>query len=110
MRGIERLRRDQRENILDVVVAEIFLLLGFQFLIRIDDDAARGELADQLRQKLALMELDIAQTLVAFDDLLLRRASVGSELVNRGHYLMLQAADSLHEEFVDGGASDGEEL
>ena len=110
MRGVERLRRDQRKNILDVVIAQIFLLLRLQALVRIDDDVAGRELLDQLGKQRALTRLDLAQALVAFGDLLLRRTPVGRQLVHAGDHLMLQSADALHEKLVDGRASDGEEL
>ena len=70
------------------------------------DSRSRLSNADQL----ALLLLDLAHHGVTFRDLLLRRAPVNRQFMHAGDDLLLEAADALHEEFVEVGRGDREKL
>ena len=76
MRRIHRLRRDQREDVAQVVLAHPRLLLGVELLERRDPHADAAQLAEQPVEDLHLAGLEPGGQLEAVDDLLLRRAAV----------------------------------
>ena len=69
-----------------------------------------SKLTPELDPEGLLFAVQVAEDLVGLDDLLLRGAAIDGELVHPGGDLLLQASDSLHEELVEDGPGDGEEL
>ena len=69
-----------------------------------------GEQAEQLVLDAAAVDVELAHPVVALGDLLLRRAAVDADFGNARGRLQFQAADALHEEFVEIGAGDRQEL
>ena len=57
-----------------------------------------------------LRAFDIANDLAAFVDLLSGCAPVHRQILNSGAELLFESADALHEELVEVGADDGNEL
>src|SRR4029077_1066330 len=58
----------------------------------------------------ALAALKVADLAIALGNLLMRGAAVHRELMDASSDLLLEAADALHEKFVEIGSGDGEEL
>ena len=69
-----------------------------------------GKPLEQLGQQCALLGLERADLDEALRDLLLRRAAVVGQLLHPGDRLLLEAADPLHEKFVEVRRGDGQEL
>ena len=110
MRRIHRLRRDQREDVLVVLVAQFGLFLQGQILVGADLDIGIVQLLAQKQEILVDAILDLVDDAVGFLDLFLGRAAVHRSQLDARCPLLLEAADALHEEFVDIGTDDGDEL
>src|SRR5216683_369304 len=100
MRGIDRERRDQREDIVEIGFTQSGLLLGTQVLIRNQPDAVCLQEGEKPGQNFALVLLLRVDVGIAFGDLLRWRAPVDRKLLDAGSDLLLQAADPFHEELV----------
>ena len=110
MGRVHRLRRHQRENVLVVVLANRFALVIRQAGVEPYADAVIFQLAENMRTDLALALLLVAHHQVALVDLLLRSAPVNRQLMHPSDDLLFQAADALHEKFVEIGRGDRQEL
>ncbi len=110
MRRVHRLGRDERKDVLEVLVPKPALIGLGEGLIGRDLHADLTELFLKLHPETLLFGGQGADDLVRLLDLLNRGAAVDRELVNAGCHLLLEAADALHEELVENRASDGDEL
>ena len=110
MRRVHRLRRHQRKNVVEVVLAKPRLvILGELFVARYGHPDA-GELFSKLEPEALLFDVDRADHLLCLPDLLRGRTPVDGEFVHSGSDLLLQAADALHEELVEVRGGDRQEL
>src|SRR6266851_7150635 len=110
MRGIDRERRDQREDVGEIGFTQSGLLLDTQLLIRNQPDTVSRQEGEKPGQNFAVAQLLRADLSIAFDDLLRWRAPVDRELLDAGSGLLLQAADPFHEELVKIGGGDREKF
>jgi hypothetical protein len=101
MRRIERQRRHEREDVLEIAVAQRALFAGVELLVLQELDAVLAQRFGQLERELALLALELAHHGVALGDLFLRRAAVDRPFLHAGGDLLLETADPLHEEFVE---------
>ena len=108
--GVERQRREHREDLLLVVGAERGLLAGVQPRVVDDVDAGGVELGQKLRPDLARLAHDAAGALLHDRQQLLRRVAVGRDLGHARLDLLAQAGDADHEELAEDRADDADEL
>ncbi len=102
--GVHRQRRYQRENVLEIVLAYLGALLFGQFLVGDQPDVMLAERIEDVLEDHALSLLEAPDVRVAFRDLLARRAPIGRHLLHPGDHLLLEAADPLHEKFIQVGS------
>src|SRR6185369_3802608 len=110
MGRVDGLGGQKRKDIGVVMLAKLFSLLRGQCVISLDHNALLLKERGDLMKRLSLAEIDIPDDSVAFHDLLARRAAIQGKLPHAGPDLLLEAADTLHEELVQVGADDGNEL
>ena len=108
--GIHRQRSYQREDVLKIMLADIGALVIGQFVIGDQADIVLLETLKQLVQNLALTLLHPSDIRVAFRNLLARAAPIGRHFLHSGDHLLFKAADAFHEEFVEIGSRNGQEL
>jgi hypothetical protein len=90
--------------------AQSLLLRRGQVLPRAQRDVVLTQDIEQLEIGGPDVARERAHERHAFVDLLLRRAAVDGQVLDPGADLLLQAADPLHEEFVEVGVDDRQEL
>src|SRR5229473_6906539 len=110
MRGIDRERRDQREDVGEIGFTQSGLLLDTQVLMRNQPDTVCLREGEKPGQNFALALLLHADLSIAFGDLPRWRAPVDRKLLNAGSGLLLQAADPFHEELVKIGGGNREKF
>jgi len=110
MGGIRRLRRHQRQDVLVVVVTQLLLLMRSKRIPAREHDVVFAQLPCHPLEDLPAAHLHLAHQLVALADLLPRREAVDRELLDAGDHLLLEASDALHDEAVEVGAGDRDEL
>ena len=110
VRRVDRLGRHQGHDVLDVVVPQAAAFLLVQVRVIENLDSVFGEATQHLGEDALLAPLDLRNDVLSLVNLLLRRAAVDRQLLNAGPDLLLETADALHEELVEIGAHDGEEL
>jgi hypothetical protein len=108
--GVGGLRRDERKDVVVVVVAKALLVRVLQILVVPQLDLVGRELGDHDAVEGRLSSFDLADHRVALPDLLLGCAAVGGERANPRGGLLLQPADPPHDELVEMGADHSEEL
>ncbi len=110
VRGIDGLGRDQREDVLEVVLAQVGAVLARQVVVAGDDDVVLAQLLDETRHQVVHALLERAHDLIRLADLLPGGATVHGQLGHARALLLLEAADALHEELVEIRRRDGQEL
>src|SRR5689334_11392510 len=110
MRRIHRLRRDEGEDVAQVVLAHPGSLRSIELLERSDPHAGALEIDDDLFEDLRLPRFEPRDQLERVGDLLLWRAPIWREAVHLCADLLLEPTDALLEELVDIRAHDREEL
>jgi hypothetical protein len=110
MGRVHGLGRDQGEDVAQVDLAQLPLLRLVQIVISLHPYAVIGQQSTHLLPDAPLVLLDVAHLGVAFGDLQLGAAPVDGQFLHAGAQLLLEAADALHEEFVEIGVDDGQEL
>ncbi len=108
--GVERQRREHREDPLLVVLAEHGLLRGVEIGVVDDVDAGGIQLGPELAEALARRLHDAPGALLGQREQLLRRVAVGRRLGDTGLDLLPQAGDAHHEELAEDRADDADEL
>ncbi len=108
--GVERQRRQHREDLLLVVVLERGPLPGIQAVVVDDVDAGRVELGPQVAEALAGRLHDAPGALLRDGQQLLRRVAVRGRLGHAGLDLLPQAGDAHHEELAEDRPDDADEL
>ena len=110
MRGIDRQRRHQGKDVRQIALAQLRPLVVGKLVPADDRDAVRRQQVQQLQIRPAQFLGQILDEREAGRDLLLRRAAVDRQIMHAGADLLLQAADPLHEELVEIGVDDRQEL
>ena len=110
VRRVDGLRGDEREDVLEVVLAQSLLFAVREVVVFEEEHPVRLELAQQRRDERVTLRLELADDRVARLDLLLRSAPVGAQVLEARSHLLFEPADPLHEEFVEVRADDGREL
>ena len=108
--GVRRLGCHQRVDVAHVVLAQPLAVLPTQVLPGRDPDALGCQRAKYRGSGLPLPCLELAHHGVALLDLFAGSAAVNGALGDPRLGLLLQSADPLHEELVQVGSDDGEEL
>ena len=93
-----------------VVIPQVILFRRRQVLVSGDDDPMLSHLVQRAQQRPVLLLFEPAHKGPARFELVFRRAAVNRAILNAGAALLLESADSLHEELVDVRAYDGDEL
>ncbi len=110
MRRIHRQRRDQRENVLLIVLADLLAVGLGQFCEGPNANLVAAQIVKQIDIGGALLKAELGHDGAAFLKLLVRRAAIDGQLADAGADLLLQAADPLHEELVHVGRGDRQKL
>ena len=93
MRRIHRDRRNQREDVLEVVLAHLGLFGLAEFVVATDPDADLGQLLREIDRQVALLTLEVPDHLVTLRELFERGPTVDRELVDAGAELLLNIAN-----------------
>ena len=110
MRRIKRQRRDERKNVAQILLAQLSAFGGGELGPVQDADVAFGQQREQTPFHPQAIALEFAHPRIAGGYLLLRRVPVDGWLGHARGGLKLQATDALHEELVQIGACDRQEL
>ena len=108
--GVERQRREHREDLVLVVAPQRGALLRVEVGVVDDVDAGGLELGPELAEALARRLHDAPGALLREGQQLLRRVAVGGGLGDAGLDLLPQAGDAHHEELAEDRADDADEL
>ena len=98
------------KNVAQIVLADGGLLGRAELVEGEYVDVGFGKPLEQIGQQRALLRLEGTHLGQALRDLLLRRAPIVGQLLHPGDRLLLEAADPLHEKFVEVRRGDGQEL
>ena len=110
VRRVHRERRDQRKNVVEIVDAQRLLLRSAEVGPRAQRDVVPTQELEQLEIGGPDLARERAHERHAFVDLLFGRAAVDGQVLDPGADLLLEAADPLHEELVEIGIDDRQEL
>ncbi len=108
--GVERQRRQHREDLLLVVVLEGGALPGVEALEVDDVDPGRVELGPEVAEARARRLHDAPGALLRDGQQLLRRVAVRGGLADAGLDLLPEAGDAHHEELAEDRPDDADEL
>ena len=108
MRRVDRLRRDQGEYVLDVVLAQRGLLVLVKLAVVTDGDLVRGQICQQELPLLVHPQCLIADAQRAGRDLFAGRSPICRSHPKSCAELLLQPPDSFHVELVEVAPDDGE--
>ena len=109
MRGIDRLRRDHRQDVVEEVSLQPALGRGVDPLVSGEMDALGGEQAAQVRQDPLLRILELAHLGVDRGELLRRRLAVDRDVADAAAHLPGEPGDADHHELVEVAARDRQE-
>ncbi len=104
---VDALRGEQRKNLPREELIHLLFLLGTEFFVAQENDSLSGQEFVQLGIDSALLDQDFLGNRQAGVDLLLRQHAVYRQLLDPGPDLLLQAADTFHEKFIEVGADHG---
>ena len=110
VRRVHGLRRDQRKNVLQIILAHLLALFLGQPLVAAQNDALLLQQTMQLGRQQPLLLHDVAHHRQALAHLLLGATAVHRQFPNPRTDLLLEATDALHEKFVQIGTDDGQKL
>jgi hypothetical protein len=110
VRRIDRLRCDQGEDVSGIVVPDLLALPGGKIGKIADGDPFLLQQILEVVEQALFPSLVLADGCVALLDLLLGGAAVDGPLQHPGAFLLLEAADPFHEEFVQIRTGDSGEL
>ena len=106
---IDTLGSQQRIDLTPEIVVHLFFLGCRQFRVAAKTDILLFEQFSQVVGDLALLRQNFLGHLIAGIDLLLGQHSVNGQLFYPGSHLLLQTADTFHEELVQIGTHHGDE-
>ncbi len=98
---VHRERRDQRKDVAQIAFAQLRSFTGVEIGPVQNADVLGSQQIEQLPFDVQAHAFEVPHPGVALVDLLLRRAAVDGHLRQAGRGLQFQAADALHEEFVE---------
>ncbi len=113
VRRVHRQGGDQRENLLDEIASQIFLMVRAELAVAfgaVNLDAFFLQLPYQVQGA----EIDVffhgADVIQAVLDLFHRCSAVDRQVMDPGHHLLFQAADPFHEKFIQVRRGNGQEF
>ena len=110
VRRVHRQRRDQRKDVLQIILANLGTLGAGQIAVSQDMDFVLGQFGHDLPIGRLLDFLDRGDFGQTFVDLLLGGPAVHRRTMHTGADLLFQTADTFHDEFVQRHIGDSQKL